>query len=801
MQNTSLKLIFRNWWRNKTFTMISILSLAVGIACTNLLAAFVIHEYHIENSNPNKDRIYCIIQDSPIQSGDKVFYASDDIPPLIGDRYPEVENYLRLSTADIGQITVGERIFDPILLLTAEASFTDFFPYQTVMGSLEEALAEPNKIALTEATAHRFFGNENPIGQIIQLKNNNPGVMWRDVTTEESTTYQVAAVIKDYDQSILTFDGITAQPQRYGGTSFLLMKQPVDPEIFALRLKEDGIHTMLMDNGRYYLSTLPENYFNEYKSQSIPYMKKQNKLTLYIGLLSALLILLIACFNYINLNFSRLLQQVRMIHIQTLMGASRMDINKQLFCDIFFTVFAGFLISLLIMYDLIPVFNSVLSAQMKASFFFSGQVMPLLIGLIVILSIIPAIYVSRKITALSRKHFLDLTDGKKKQGIVSTLSVIQFVISIALIIGTLTVNAQIRMIRHGGEAYQNLIEVGNLTGNNSHMKSFVEELRTHPELGEINTTDVSLLNSDLRQVVIPGPDGEETYLSLLEFSGDSHFLSTFHIGLVQGLQPEEALRRFSRPVYVNQRFADLFVGNGENPVGQSLKSYDKDYDYNDREDGSKENPVTVIAGVVYNFFTNSFEEEISPAIIHIRSDIDNSNAFVYFRLDTRYPERLNTVKQIWEKHNPDKLFVYRSVFEDFIGRNQKAFGLAFLLLMYSVISLLLTAFGLFGIALYAAKQRTKEIGIRKVNGAGTREIVFLLNRQFIRWIGIAFLISAPLSWILLNRWLEGFVYRVEISVGVFLFALLVVACISLLTVSWHTYRAASGNPVKTLRSE
>ncbi|MDH6357504.1 FtsX-like permease family protein [Parabacteroides sp. PF5-9] len=784
----SFKLIFRSWRRNKTFTVISILSLAVGIACTNLLLAFVIHEYNVEAGNPNRDRIYTLVQDSPFQSGDQVFWVSGDIPPMIKDRYPEVEDYLCLTYMYMTKITVGESIYDPLTFIHADASFPRFFPYQTLAGNLEEALTAPNKIALTEATAHRFFGKEDPIGQNIYVNH----------SAEKGTMYQVVAVIAANDQSALSFDGITSMAQKSGGQSFLLMNQSIDPEAFALRLKEDGIHPFMGDKGRYYLYTLQESFFrgHEYKGLYYPHIMKQNKLTLDIGLFSALLILLIACFNYINLNFSRLLHQVKMIHVQRLMGASRIDIDKQLFFDTFLTVFIGFLFSLLIMYDLIPAFNSILSGQMEVSFIFSGQVMPVLIGLILILSVLPAIYVSRKIGALSRQRYLDLTGGKNRQGIIATLSVVQFTISIALIIATQTVNNQIGLISQGGEAYQGLIEIE----SGEHAKAFVEELRTHPELGEINTAGLPLFNYGIREIAVVNPDESETVLTLVQLYWDTAFLSTFHLGLQQGIQPEEALTYFSRPVYINRRFADLFVENGENPIGKPVKSYDKAFDHGNKEDGSTENPITTIAGVVDNFFIGSLEQEVSPTIIHINNLVDKYNV-AYFRLNDNHPERLSQVKQIWEKYHPGQLFTYKHVYEEFVSFNQKAFGLADLLLMYSLISIFLTCFGLFGIALYAAEQRTKEIGIRKVNGATTWQIVGMLNKQLIMWISIAFVIAVPVSWLLLNRWLQGFVYRAEISVGIFVLALFAVTGIALLTVSWHSFRAASSNPVKALRNE
>jgi hypothetical protein len=305
--------------------------------------------------------------------------------------------------------------------------------------------------------------------------------------------------------------------------------------------------------------------------------------------------------------------------------------------------------------------------------------------------------------------------------------------------------------------------------------------------------------------VIPGTGGSETYLPLREFYGDAAILSAFNMELLQGMQPEEAFQRFARPVYINERFSDVLVRSGENPVGQPLKSFDKDFDFKNTEDGSKENPVTIVVGVVRNFFTGSLEEEISPAAIHVKKEINELSffgyAYAYFHLDSEHPERLALVKQIWEKHNPGMLFTYRNIYEDFIALNQKVFGLADLLLMYSLVSIILTCFGLFGMALYATEQRTKEIGIRKVNGASTWQVMGLLNREFVVWAGIAFLFAVPAAWIMLNRWLESFVYRTKLSPWLCFLAGLIVLLIALLTVCRHSYRAASGNPVNVLRSE
>lgn len=209
----------------------------------------------------------------------------------------------------------------------------------------------------------------------------------------------------------------------------------------------------------------------------------------------------------------------------------------------------------------------------------------------------------------------------------------------------------------------------------------------------------------------------------------------------------------------------------------------------------------IVAGIVEDIFANSLEEDVFPSIIYIVQDDDKRYAFTEIKLGKGRLQTIASIKKVWEKMNPGKYFTYQDVYKEFMQRNSRTTELAELMIMYSLISIFLTCFGLFGMALYATEQRTKEIGIRKVNGSSTLGIMFLLNKQFVGWIGIAFVIAVPVSWLFLNQWLEHFAYHTDISVFHFLLGGLSVLFITLLTVSWHTYKAASGNPVKVLRSE
>ena len=209
-----------------------------------------------------------------------------------------------------------------------------------------------------------------------------------------------------------------------------------------------------------------------------------------------------------------------------------------------------------------------------------------------------------------------------------------------------------------------------------------------------------------------------------------------------------------------------------------------------------------ICGIVSDIYINTLEEEVMPALIYLSDASAKNFQMLYVKLDEkRKKEGMEAIRTVWEKVNPSEYFTYVDVYAGFMQRNRKTTDMANLLLMYAIISIFLTCFGLFGMALYATEQRTKENGIRKVNGASTGNIMLLLLRQFAGWIAIAFVIAVPVTWLLLNRWLEGFANRVSVAPIHFLLGGLTVLVITLLTVGWHSYRAASSNPVKSLRSE
>lgn len=800
MKAVSLTLILRSWWRNKAFAIISIVSLAIGIACTNLLAAFVIYEFNIEADNPNKEQIVYMAQDSPMQSGETVSYVVGSIPLQLKEQYTEVVDYLRFGAIPCSSLEIDNRLHAPVIIASTDTTFPHFFPYNVIAGNLHEALSQPCKAALTAACARKLFGTANPIGKTFAINRSDAGVMMEDETPTEAPLFQVAAVIEEYPQSFLTFDMLVGNDNSfYGGTTLLKVSDRFDSRLFAEKLKKDQVPTLQNEKGSYHFYPLQAAYFQKYTQETIPYINRGQRSLLYVGQVSALLILLIACFNYVNLSFSRILQQVRMIHTQKLMGATPAEINRQLFTDTFLTVVAAFLLSLLIAHDLLPVFNRIISGRLSSGFFLSGQVLPFIGALILVLSIIPAVYMSRKVSGLTDSGYRAFAGGNQKRRIVTALSIVQYVISIGLIMATLTVNEQLKLVQKSGERFRNLIEVGTAMGNSQAIYPLSHELEKHPFITGMTLAGGSIQSAWLRQIIIQHPDGSESFYSGTQYMGETNLLNTLQIEVVEGMQPEEAIRQHEQPIYINRQYADILVPKGENPVGQLIGKYDesfrpKEMNYSEGQE--------VICGITENFYIGSIEQAPYPTIIYLNNIKKELSSCLYIRLDeTKRAESLAAVQAAWKKINPGEYFTYTDLYASFLQLNKRTTEMADLLFMYAIISLFLTCFGLFGMALYATQQRTKEIGIRKVNGAGTCQIMLLLNRQFVGWIAIAFILAAPLTWFWLNQWLEGFVYRVDISFGHFLLAGLLVLAVTLLTVSWHSYRAASGNPVESLKAE
>lgn len=785
MLHVSFKLIFRSWLRNKTFTVISILSLAVGIACTNLLAAFVIHEYNIEANNPNRDRIV-LPKLSMVGDGMSTFHMvrAEIFSELF--ELPEFEKVCRVSPYAYGGIygKVGEEMFNDFKVVESDSTFLEFFPQKVVMGSLDDLMVGPDRIIITESFAKRLFGRINPIGQVIEI---NFGADFGS-KAGLNVPFTVSAVVKDNGQVAVEFDALFySKPDM--AFNFLMLKDNITlPELQAkYPVFKDSRYGERMD---FTFHSIREACFDTATIPPPP-LKKPNSELLIIALFSAILILAIACFNYINLSFSRVFKQLYSIHVQKLMGAGSKQLSMQLFADTFMTVGLGFLISQLIQFDLLGVMNRIMSVQVPASFLYSNQMLPLTLLFILVLACVPAFYMSHRLPELSIAVYNSFFRGKSRRRIIASLAILQFIISFILIIGTFAVRGQISLLYDRIDSYKDIyvFSVGDYQTSMLPIKEHIAHISGIESFSFGNPPWYE--NAPLGEII------DAKYETYGYEDGDENLMETMGYTLLQGLPWKEAIERYSHPVYLNSSWAEYLFPNGESPVGKLLKECEPRLS----EDHAPVGNEHIIAGVVEDIINpikpNSMATSIGKAVIAYSED----GIWLKVRLKPGSNSVIEDIQEKWESLYPGKYLLHESLYEKTINNNNNLFELSGILLMYSIISILLTCFGLFGMSLYAIEQRTKEIGIRKVNGSSTFKIMMLLNRQFIGWIVIAFVISVPIGWWLLNRWMESFAFRAEPSIWIYMLSLLIVIVITLLTVSWHSYKAASGNPVNALRDE
>ena len=784
--NVTLKMILRSWWRNKVFFLVSVASLALGLACTNLLMTYFVHEHGLEGSNPDRDRIVFLRQDDPMNEGKRVAYAAADIPQRLKDSYAEVEDYLRLGKLDMLSCKVdGRKVDGSLILLSADTTLTRFFDYRTAQGSLEQVLHRPDQVALSAACARRLFGGGEAFGRHIEVQSESRG----------RQTYQVAAVLEERGQSLLRFDMLTAQASDYwGGPTLLKLSRGTDAARLADKINADQVPT-LMPGTKYHLDPLEAVCFttpDDASQQTLDYISQTHVQTLYISLLAAVLILVIACCNYTNMSLSRLLQQLRMIHVEKLMGGTLRSIRLQLFGDAFLTVVLAFILSLLLVNDCLAVFNGLLGSRLTMGFFFSSRMLPWLLVFVLVMSVVPAWYISRRLSRLSFSQYRTLYGGRRKQRFVAVLVTVQFAISIGLLLATLTARRQMRLTERQADRYADCIEIGD--GFGAPLAPLKAELEKRVQgIESVTLSNGPVLNAWIRQLTVKRPDGSEVHTNLLALEGDTSLLHTLRMEQLNGERPARLLEQMARPVLVNESFVRQLVPAGTDPVGRSLCEFDAEAD----------DSLAVVAGVVRDFSVNSLEEAVTPLVVSLLSESGLQKAAclqIRLRPESR-TEALQQIESVWDEMNSGQPFRYTDMHRDFMERNGKVLSLSRILTFYALIGLLLTGFGLFGIAWYATRQRIREISIRKVHGATRGQIIWLLNKPFCLYAAVAYVLAMPVAWWLMQRWLEQFAYRAPLSVGIFVWPLVVVWGVSALIVCLQGWMLSRVKAVEAMKNE
>jgi hypothetical protein len=438
---TRLRLILRNWRRNKLFSITAIISLIIGFACCNLLTAFVINEWKISEGSPDKNRIFVLKTDNPMTletTKEKSSFILKQIPPLFKEKYPEINTFCRFQSDDESSVFEADEFkSNKLIFLHADININEFFNIPVIAGNLQTTLSNPGEAAITSSWAKKVFGSTNVLGKSFFYHGQN-GTSLQKITT---------IIDNSFASSFITFDILLPLDEKtyFGGVTFLKLKKSQDSVSLLQKLDSDIEELPRLDNNcKYYLQSLTDFYFDKSETQSNwNFILKRDSLFMYIGIITALAILFVACINFINLYLVRLFKSDTNNSIQKILGASSQQLQKQILLESFLVTIIGFGTSILLVIIILPFFNKIFNARLSISFLQDRTVLLFYLILITILTFIPAIYLGIKFDKKGfGKSLVRKTSGQK---IIfsNTMISMQFGFSVLLIIAAFIYTKQL----------------------------------------------------------------------------------------------------------------------------------------------------------------------------------------------------------------------------------------------------------------------------------------------------------------------------------------------------------------------
>ena len=806
MLKNYIKTAWRNLWKNKSFSVINILGLSIGLACFILITLFVINELSYDRYNQKADRIFRV--NSDILFGGTSFSLGESPDPMgaaLKNDYPQVEQYARIFVNGSRQIKKGNSYIIEPDIANVDSTFFDVFSLPALYGDPHTALNNPNTVVITERMAFKYFNNSNAVGETIE---------------RDKVPYKVTAVIKDMPaNSHIRFDFFFSMDNvRYQWGSFLsnnfytyiVLKQGVDYKTFNKKFAE-VINKYVLPQAKVYMDIKSMDEFekagNKLQFSLVPLTDihlrsdrtdeltpKGNIQYVYIFSIVAAFILLIACINFMNLSTARSSNRAKEVAVRKVLGSEKGKLVSQFLVESITIALISTIFSLVLVYLLLPYYNNMTGKSISFSDVFDNKLllilalMPLIVGILA--GSYPAFYLSRfqPITVLKGQ----LTVRSKKSFIRNALVVFQFATCIILIAGTLVVYSQLSFIQNKNPGFnrEQVLVVNNTVALGNQATAFKNEVMALP--GVVNGTYSAYLpvpswRSDYafsKDAVMDTHNG----FNMQVWQVDENYIPVFGMEVLKGRNFSKDIGTDSNSLIINETIAKTL--GYQDPVGKVI--YSQDFSNN-----NKVEPFRII-GVVKNFHFQSMRQNIGPLALAFQGNTHMAS----FRIKTKDLQGLvKKIENKWSVMVPSLSFQYSFLNDSFNKMYRSEQRVGKIAITFAVLAVLIACLGLFGLVTYMAEQRIKEIGIRKVLGASVGSVMQLLSKDFLRLVLVAFVIAAPVAWWGMHKWLEDFAYRVKLHWWVFAAAGSIALIIALVTVSVQAIKAALANPVNSLRTE
>ncbi|ODS84515.1 MAG: hypothetical protein ABS46_03115 [Cytophagaceae bacterium SCN 52-12] len=797
MVTSYIKTAWRHMLRNKTSAAINLVGLTVGMTASLFIFMWVKNELSYDSFHPDAGNIYRI--KSYIATGNGSTWVWEASPYMLGEaireELPEVEVVTRISTLNPA-IRVNGEFFQEKNVACVDEHWFDMFHYDFVRGSAAAFNSGIYHVAVTESGARKYFGISDPIGKTMRI---------------DTADFVVQAVLKDYPANssfrhdlLLPLAARRANPKiamtdsKWGSFNFRTFIK-IAPSALLISVSK-GIGQIMdvhreNNNATVGLISLREMHFeDDLQTASI---QLGNRETVKIFTALGVLILVIACINYVNLTTARALHRSKEVSVKKIVGAGRTSLFLQFVLESILFVGMTILVTILLANGLMPVFNSLTENRFELPLWSAGLwgLIGITVAIIVLLiSIYPAFLLSsfRPLSAFRGSNALQIKGNFLRQALV----VVQFTASVVLIIGTIVIYNQMSFINSENESYDKSQVLSFIVpfqamshydtdGRKARLKELKHEFLTGPGISKVSYLNGSVVNMQSYSSGAADWDGREQDFNpnITFFEVTDGFNEILNLELTAGRWFLPGSKADNNNVILNET-AVKTLGIREPVIGQRFEG---------RGDSG------VIIGIVKDFYYKSLREKIDPAVI--KTYRSGASHFLVQTMPGKNIEAQQAAERVWKSNFPGIPFSYTFLNDDFDRLYKEERRSTTLILLFAVLASVVSVLGLYGLATFRAESRTKEIGIRKVLGASVSNIVRLLSRDFVKLVLISVIIASPIAWWAMNNWLDDFAYRIDIQWWMFAAAGLAAVAIALFTISFQAIRAATANPVESLRTE
>jgi len=806
-----IKTALRNISRQKGYVFINILGLAIGIASSMLIAVYIFSELSYDQHHHKKDRIYRVYLDGKINNQEMLgAWTPSPMAFTVKDKFPEVEEAVRINAWDETIIRYEDRTFVEDAFIAADSTFFKVFTAPLIKGNPNTALTKPHTVVITQSTARKIFGNQPAMGKSIKVGSHE-------------TYHEVTGIMKDMPRTShfdcnMVGSFVTSDRSSQGNwlsnnlATYLLLARNT-----SANQVEDKFPDLLRKNAGPILEEFLGLSFDEFLEKGNRYAYHLQPLTdihlnpeieggmkpahdkkyIYIFSVVALMLIVIAAINYMNLSTARASNRAKEVGLRKVAGSTKRMLVRQFLTESVIMAFMALILAVIIVQVLLPYFNNLINTSLTLNYIDQWYYIPVLLALALLIGLLAGSYPAFYLAAFRPTSVLsgDVKSGARNKRIRSTLVVSQFVISAALILSTIVISRQTTYMLNKDLGFDkdNLLVIRRISVLEDQIGIFKAEVNKIP--GVVNSTHSTMVpghpnNNNAYQ--LESQPRDETYVFDTNWA-DEDFLDVYGIEMVSGRFFTEDLSKDLHTCIVNQK---------------SLKDYPIEDPYSERilrPGGNEEEGLQLesfqIAGVLKDFHIRSLHRPIGPYLILPASE-DQQWGYLSVKVSPEgMSQTVDRIEQTWKKFTDNDPMLYFFMDNEYASLYQEEQRSSSLAVAFAVLTIFIASLGLFGLTSYTAEQRTREIGIRKAMGSSVSGIVQMIGKETLRLILLALVISWPLAYYFLVNWLTNYPYRVSLQPWDFIATLLIIVVVAFITISYQTIRAARKNPAHSLRYE